>query len=64
MDPDTVVRGFAKVESGRDVTVLSTNVEHRLSNVNALLSVSAEFNVAPAAVTPGKLGVAVTLGDF
>jgi len=64
VDPDTIVRGYAKVESGRDTTALATNVEHRLSNVNALLSVSAEFNVAPAAVTPGKLGVAVTLGDF
>jgi len=64
VDPDTTVRAFAKVEAGKDTTVLATAVEHKLYKPNVLLGVAAEFNISPSNVTAGRMGIQATLGDF
>ena len=64
VDVDTTVRAFAKVDSAKDVTVVATNVEHRLLHPNLLLGVSSEFNVSPSNVTAGRMGINLTFGDF
>lgn len=64
VDRDTTVRASARVESGKDTTVVATAVEHKLNNPRILLGVAAEFNISPNNVTAGRMGITATLGDF
>jgi len=65
VDADTTFRASAKVASDSDATVLQTQVEHRLTNPNVLLGVSAEFKCSPSnPCGPAKLGVNLTFGEF
>lgn len=64
VDPDTTLRAFAKVDSGKEATVIGAALEHKLLNPNVKLGVAAEFNATPAAISASKFGVTVTVGDF
>jgi len=64
VDPDTTIRGYAKVDSSKDSTTVAAAVQHRLVNPNALVGVAAEFDVAPNAVSTNKYGLTLTFGDM
>jgi len=64
VDADTSVRAQAKIDSSASSTTLMASVEHRLPNPQCLLAVSADFNVTPQTVNPGRVGVSLTFGDF
>jgi len=64
VDADTSIRGQVKIDSTAGNTQLQASVEHRLPNPNVLLAVAADFNVTPQTVTPGRVGVSVTFGEF
>jgi hypothetical protein len=64
VDADTTVRAQAKIDSASSNTQLLTAVEHRLINPNVLLGVAASFDVSPSTVSPGKVGVTLTFGEF
>jgi len=64
VDADTTIRAQAKIDSASTSTTLQTSVEHRLLNPNVQLAVAASFDVTPQTVTPGRVGVSLTFGDF
>jgi len=60
LDAATIVKGKLDLPSG-DVVA---NVEHRLAEPRALVSVSTQFNAKSAKFSADKLGIGLTLGDF
>jgi len=60
LDANTIVKGKIDLPTGD----LGANVEHRLADPQATLSLSAQFNAKANRFNPDKLGIGITLGDF
>lgn len=64
VDATTKARTYIKVDSTKDSSSVGLAVTHRLLTPNAIIGVASEYVVSPVAVSAGKFGVTVSVGDL